>query len=374
MDLPNIYKGDYKKLIIFPILLVLISLIFIPNIQPGIELKGGVQITFETPKLEDNLVLEQALMDEGFIEYTVKTYVLGDINIAEIEIGHSDDIMDVESSYRDFLINYDLYSEKQYELLLIKGSNVSHEHLQNEIDVLHEKLVKNKNDFEMYSENFLKHKVDLPDDVDSIKSDIENLYSQIISSYRTGIISKLSPYVNYSSYSFKLVNPSLSEIFINKIQYIMIFSSLLMAVTVYLMFRDLYPTFAVLLGVGCDVIFALGAMGLLGIPLSLASIAAILMLIGYSVDTDILLTVRILNRGLNNPRDSAHDAMKTGMMMTLTGILSFFALFMVSLYTNIATYQTISLIVLFGLIGDLFATWMLNAVLMIHRAEGVKNA
>jgi preprotein translocase subunit SecF len=147
-----------------------------------------------------------------------------------------------------------------------------------------------------------------------------------------------------------------------------------MSLVVYLMFRDLYPTFTILIGVIFDVIFALGAMGLLGIPLSLASIAAILMLIGYSVDTNILLTIRVLKRGLNSPRDSAHDAMKTGMMMTFTGILSFFALFIVSQITNIATYQTISLVVLFGLIGDLFATWMLNAVLMIHRAEGVKNA
>ena len=33
-------------------------------------------------------------------------------------------------------------------------------------------------------------------------------------------------------------------------------------------------------------------MSLLGIPLSLASVGALLMLIGYSVDTDILLTTQ----------------------------------------------------------------------------------
>jgi preprotein translocase subunit SecF len=148
----------------------------------------------------------------------------------------------------------------------------------------------------------------------------------------------------------------------------------LMAITVYIMFRDVYPTVTILIGVLFDVLFALGAMGLLGIPLSLASIAAILMLVGYSVDTNILLTIRVLKRGFNNPRDSAHDAMKTGLMLTFTGILSFLALFMVSQITNIATYQTISLVVLFGLFGDLFATWLLNAVLILHRAEGVKDA
>jgi len=374
MDLPNIYKGDYRKLVIIPLLLVLVALFFIPSIKPGIEFKGGVQITFETPELEDENMLEQALATENFVDYTVKTYQLGEINVAEIEIGHSEDIVNVESSYRDFLNNFDSYSKKEYEVLIFKGSNASYSVQENELNELRNKLLKNKQDFQEYSKIFLNSNVQLSEDVSNLKPEIESLYSKIISSYRTGIISKLGPYVDYNSYSFKLVNPSLSEIFMGKIQYVMIFAGLLMALTVYIIFRDLYPTIAVLIGVICVVMFALGAMGLLGIPLSLASIAAILMLVGYSVDTDILITVRILKRGLDNPRESAYEAMKTGLMMTFTGILSFFALYVVSQITNIATYETISLIVLFGLIGDLFGTWLLNAVLMLHHAEGVKNA
>lgn len=374
MELPNIYKGNYKRLIIIPIILVLFFLFFIPSIKPGIELKGGVQITFETPTLMNSDILEEAVMNEGFVEYTVKTYVLGETNIAEVEIGHSEDILNVENSYRDFLTNYDLYSQKQYELLIMKTSNASHTNLENEVNELRDKLIQNRNDFEEYSVIFLNEEAYLPQEVDAIKPQIEDLYSRIISSYRTNIISKLNPHIDYTSYSFKLINPSLSEIFIEKIQSVMILAGILMAITVYIMFRDVYPTFTILLGVLFDVLFALGAMGLLGIPLSLASIAALLMLVGYSVDTNILLTIRVLKRGLNSPRDSAHDAMKTGLMLTFTGILSFTALFVVSQITNIATYQTISLVVLFGLFGDLFATWLLNAVLILHRAEGVKNA
>lgn len=374
MDLPNIYKGDYKKLIIFPIILLVVSLFFIPSITMGIDFKGGVQITFETPDLEDDMDVKSSLEKEGFTDYTVKTYELGEINVVEIEIGHSEDIMKVESSYRDFLTNYDLYSDKAYEILVLKMSNSSNSVKEKELSDLYDKLVVNRNDFEYYSEIFLGTKYVFDEDIESIKPEIEGLYSKIISSYRNGIISKLSPHIDYDSYSFKLVNPSLSEIFIEKIQSVMIIAGLLMALTIYIMFRDLYPTLSILVGVVFDVLIALGAMGLLGIPISLASIAAILMLIGYSVDTNILLTIRVLKRGLDKPTDSAHDAMKTGLMMTFTGILSFFALFMVSLITNIATYQTISLIVLFGLIGDLFATWLLNAVLILQRAEGVKNA
>ena len=55
-------------------------------------------------------------------------------------------------------------------------------------------------------------------------------------------------------------------------------------------FRDFVPSIAVITVALSDIIIAIGGMSLFGIPLSVASVGAILMLIGYSVDTDILLT------------------------------------------------------------------------------------
>ncbi|MCX8206197.1 MAG: protein translocase subunit SecF, partial [Candidatus Micrarchaeota archaeon] len=106
-----------------------------------------------------------------------------------------------------------------------------------------------------------------------------------------------------------------------------------------------------------------------------AAIASLLMLIGFSLDTDILLTVRILKRGMRDPRTSAYEAMKTGITMSFSAMLAFFALFVVGELTNIAIYQDISRIVLVGLFGDLIGTWLLNAVIMIYHVEkGAKSA
>jgi preprotein translocase subunit SecF len=89
------------------------------------------------------------------------------------------------------------------------------------------------------------------------------------------------------------------------------------------------------------------------------------MLVGYSLDTDILLTTRILKRG-GDPRENAFDAMKTGLTMSITGLVAFLSLFILSLLTHIPTYFEISAVALAGLIGDMFATWGINAVMVLH--------
>ena len=40
-EIPNPYRGNYKLLIAIPILLVLVSICFIPQIKEGVDFKGG---------------------------------------------------------------------------------------------------------------------------------------------------------------------------------------------------------------------------------------------------------------------------------------------------------------------------------------------
>ena len=142
-------------------------------------------------------------------------------------------------------------------------------------------------------------------------------------------------------------------------------SAVLSVILVFAFFKSVPPSIAVLTGALADIIIALGAMGLFQIPLTLPSFAALMMLIGYSLDTDILLTTRILKRK-GNPRENAFDAMKTGLTMSGTGMIAFGALFILSLMTHIPTYFEISAVALAGLVGDMFATWGINAVMILH--------
>ncbi len=122
---------------------------------------------------------------------------------------------------------------------------------------------------------------------------------------------------------------------------------------------------SVVFGAGNDILVALGAMGLFGIPLGVASIGGLLMLIGYSIDTDMLSAIRIIKRTEGTPSERAFSTMKTGVTMTTAAIISFAILLIVSYYTFIPTYFEIASVVLFGLIADLFTTWFGNTTMVL---------
>ncbi|MEM3030896.1 MAG: protein translocase subunit SecF, partial [Candidatus Micrarchaeia archaeon] len=134
-------------------------------------------------------------------------------------------------------------------------------------------------------------------------------------------------------------------------------------------FRTFSPSLAVLTGAASDIVIALGAMGAFGIPLTLPSFAALLMLIGFSLDTDILLTMRTLKRTEGTPRQRAYETMKTGATMSLAALVAFGALLALALVTHIPTYYQIASVAIAGLLGDLVATWGLNAVVILWYLE-----
>ena len=92
-----------------------------------------------------------------------------------------------------------------------------------------------------------------------------------------------------------------------------------MALLVFGMFRTFVPSVAVVLSAFSDIAIPLALMNLTGIKLSLGTVAALLMLIGYSVDSDILLNNHILRRS-GEFYESTHRAMRTGVTMTLTSM------------------------------------------------------
>lgn len=145
-----------------------------------------------------------------------------------------------------------------------------------------------------------------------------------------------------------------------------LFSFLGMALVVFIVFRTFVPSIAVVISAFADIAFAAAMMDVFGIVLSLGTVAALLMLIGYSVDTDILLTTRLLKRR-GELNDKIKDAMKTGLTMTTTTLAALIAIFfvssgsyLVSSFTRIDIIRDISVVLIFGLIADIINTWMTN--------------
>lgn len=172
--------------------------------------------------------------------------------------------------------------------------------------------------------------------------------------------------------SFESVGPLLSSKALSQVYFALAFAFLFMSITVFIIFRNLVPSLAVIAAALCDIIIAVGGMSLFGIPLSVATVGALLMLIGYSVDTDILLTTRVLKRREGTINERALDAMKTGFTMAAAAIGSMVALYLsvrfLMPYAQIL--EQIAAVLIIGLIADVLATWLMNLGILRWYMEG----
>ncbi|MGB4642338.1 MAG: protein translocase subunit SecF [Methanothermobacter tenebrarum] len=171
--------------------------------------------------------------------------------------------------------------------------------------------------------------------------------------------------------SYRSVGPILGKEAMKQIYWAVGFAFLFMSITVLITFRNLIPSLAVIMAAASDIIIALGGMSLFKIPLSLASIGAILMLIGYSVDTDILLTTRLLKQRKGKITERAIGAIKTGLTMSGSAIASMSALYIVTVFIipEAEVLSNIAAVLIIGLSADILTTWLMNLGILIWYLE-----
>jgi preprotein translocase subunit SecF len=144
-----------------------------------------------------------------------------------------------------------------------------------------------------------------------------------------------------------------------------------MAALVALMFRTFVPSIAVIVSAFSDIAIPLALMRLFEIELTLGTVAALLMLIGYSVDSDLLLNNHVLRRH-GDFYTSTFRAMRTGVTMTTTSIAAMIVMTLVSYTLGIPLLPDVGLILVFGLLADLMNTYLLNvSLLRYYKYEGV---
>lgn len=176
--------------------------------------------------------------------------------------------------------------------------------------------------------------------------------------------------------SFRSVGALLSEAAMGQIIYALLFAFIFMAATVFFVFRDPVPSLAIILSAVCNISIAVGSMSLFNIPLSIASVGALLMLIGYGVDTDILLTTRLLKRKMGDLNERAEGACRTGLTLTISALASMIVLFIVVkiFIPSAQVLADISAVLIMGLLSDLLSTWLMNlGILKWHMERGGHN-
>jgi preprotein translocase subunit SecF len=134
--------------------------------------------------------------------------------------------------------------------------------------------------------------------------------------------------------------------------------------------KNSIPSFTIMLSAFSNLIFLLAIVNLLGMRLSTAGIVAFLMMIGYSVDTNLLLTTRVLKRK-HSINLEIFDAFKTGITMTLTSIVAV-ATALIVVYNFQSVLNQIFIILIIGLFLDVLNTWVSNASILKWYAENKK--
>lgn len=356
--LPNIYKGDYRLLAAVPLLMIIASLYFIPSIKMGVDFQGGTVITLSLKEKMEAAELQEALRQEG-LDATVRVFDTAVGYRAEIEVPQSPDLVKADKLKEEF--NTLLPEVAYLEVAALQNSSNSEAY-----------RVKKAGLDEIADQMFALAKMKRSEmnitGTNDLQKRFGEAYSAVFANYQKSISGPINKHVDYEAISVQTVSPALSTHFIETAVNVVIMAVILSLVLVFFFFRDFVPSIAVLTGALSDMVIALGAMGLLGVPLTLASFAALLMLLGFSLDTDILLTTRMLKRK-GNPRENAFDAMKTGLTMSAMAIIAFAALFVLATITHIPTYYEISAVALAGLVGDIFATWGINGVIILHHVE-----
>ena len=189
------------------------------------------------------------------------------------------------------------------------------------------------------------------------------------------IINALSSFdvVKNKEYTTLRVGSFLGQSFYKEILRAIIFSFILMGIIVLIYFRNLAPSSYIVFCAFLDITETLAIVSLLNMKLSSAGIAAFLMLIGYSVDTDILLTSRAIKSRVEEVDEKIFDAMRTGLAMTLTTIGALLVGYFLSSSTVI---KEIMLILIIGLSLDIFNTWVGNVSflkLYLNRSKKQKS-
>lgn len=186
--------------------------------------------------------------------------------------------------------------------------------------------------------------VESPKDPESLKLEIEDI---------------LGYELTEDNSSIEFSGPSLSRNFYRQLILALIISFILMSFVIFILFRTFVPSIAVIFAAFSDIVMPLAVINYLGIKLSAAGIAAFLMLIGYSVDTDILLTTKAIKSSDGKLNSRIFQAFKTGIFMTSTALLAVLPAFFI--VTGLPdSFRQIFLILAIGLFADIINTWMTN--------------
>ncbi len=344
----DFFGNKYKKYMVPPIILLIpmLFLIFIyPGISPGTDLTGG------------NVIIVRSSQELG--EAQVRQVLEEEFNLSELKVS----TIASPTGYGAWIEYSKEPTVAQAEELLAKAE-ASLDNDNTSISFSNEAIVLLGGE----AKEFSNSKLALLDAQDALSQYKENFSEKL----QDVLVEKLE-LGDDVEFQKKEISPTIGSASFQGILQISIIGFILIIIVIFIAFRQFIPSAAIIQAMIFDILAGLAGMALLNIPLSLTTIPALLLLIGYSVDTDIMLTTKVLKEKGGTAGERATISMKTGLTMTGTTLAALLAMLVISYFYQIEVIYSISAILLFGLVGDLIATWFMNAPILLWFVEAKKK-
>lgn len=336
-------KKNYKKLLFIPFVFLIIFIFIIAffGLEKGMDFKGGTQIIVHYEEDKDYSNLETSLLENNsFTE--VKINEIKSLNsyglIIEFSLQKDLELAKAQKEKLDFTA--------ELETLKTEITSI--------LNPLVEKDMLTQNDISFISHS--RNKEDLKQGLsESLTLAHTNFYNQI-----NLIVKKELNLEQDAKIQTREIAPTLGKDFVKTSIKVGIVAFVLIISIILLFFKEIVPSILIIFAVVFDVLAALTGMILFKIPLSLTTLPGLLMLIGYAVDTNILLTARVLKEKGDYVFEAANRSLKTGLTMTTTTVTTVILMLVISYFTQMFVIFEIAAILLCGLLGDLIATWLFN--------------
>jgi preprotein translocase subunit SecF len=355
----DFYGNKYKKMMLIPTIIAIILLIvifvlplFLPGIfhgiTPGVDLTGGNVLVLRSTKSITEAQLT-GVLKENFSLKELKVSTIASPTGYGAWIQYSNDPIITNMEELISKANTSLNAENEEDSIAFSAQAL--------------KLM-NKPD-----QNFDNAKVALLAAQTALHE-----YKGDFSKKLQDTISQKLGLGNNAEFQRREISPTLGAASFSSSIFITILGIIMIVIIIFIAFRQFVPSAAIIQAMLFDVLSGLAGMAFLNIPLSLTTLPALLMLIGYSVDTDILLTSRMLKGKDGTPAERATASMKTGLTMTGTTLGTLVVMLIVSYFYQIEVIYQISAILFFGLIGDIISTWLMNAPVLLWWLEKKEKA
>jgi len=192
--------------------------------------------------------------------------------------------------------------------------------------------------------------------------------SQLIDAMTASILKKLPEGVSISpdEYSTRFVKPVLGNAFFSGAMWQIACAFLLLGIVVFFVFRNTLLSVLTISCVFLNVFEAFAFINILGMKLSLGTFTALLGIIAYSVDDNVLIATKLLKQKKREAVDNAYDGMRTSFMIWVSFVAALSVLYIVS---SVPMIREIALLFMLGESADILNTWFQNTPLLMWYVE-----